>query len=254
MSENKGDPLKEFEAEYDQVLHLVLVEQSFFKNRKRITSFIEYNTAFCTDLINSQQHKSCLYMLNKLYSVCIEILRTFPIEMDSQGAIRSFFTQLKVKEKANPTGLSQNKALDVPKSIYTIQSFISLKDITELKSPEWFQYSLVMEYFLVNLNNLAYINLKRNKYAVSIELLEKAMECLSLIPACSYYLKYHLSSVVINLVYLTEDNYRDGASQLLCNTALHLEKLEKELDSHVQSQNIYEFLDEKAFNFVIFVE
>ena len=254
MSENKGEPLKEFEAEYDEVLHLVVVDQSFFKNRKRITSFIEYNTASCTDLINSQQFKSCLYMLNKLYSICVEILRTFPIEMDSQGTIRSFFTQLKVKEKATTTGLSQNKGIDIPNLIYTIQNFITLKDITELKSPDWFQYSLIMEYFLVNVNNLAYINLKRNKYAVSIELLQKAMECCNLIPACSYYLKYHLSSIVINLVYLVEDNYRDGASQLLCNTALYLEKLEKELDSHVQSQNIYEFLDEKAFNFVIFVE
>lgn len=253
MSDPKPESVKEFEGECEELLHLVVMEQSFLKHRKRITTFIEQNTGLCTDLINNEQFRSCLFILNRLYNLCIEILRSFTSEIGPKEEIRQFFTQLRVKEKVG-SAHSQQRGVDIPSLIFLVQSVHTLRDITELKSPDSFHYALVMEYFLQIANNLAYINLKRNKPEVAVDLLTKALDCYRLTKCCSYYIKYHLSTVIINLVYLVEDQHREEIAQLLCNVALYLEKLEKDLDINIHSKNIYEYLKDKSFAFALFIE
>jgi len=253
MNNQRDESIKEFEAESETLLKLLVLDHGFQKHQQRITSFIEENSLLCSELINNNQSKTCLFVLNKLYNICVEILRTFPVELDPKGAIRHFFTQLRLKEKTNKA-FSASKPLNIPSFIFLVQSYASLRDIVELKNSEHFQYYLITEFFLVTVNNLAYIQLKRNKVDLSIDLLLRAMECFSLLDYSSYYVKYHITTVVTNLIYLVEENYREQSSQLLCNAALYLENLEKELDAHPHSKNIYDYLNAKANSFALFVE
>jgi len=253
MNNQREESIKEFEAESESILKSLVLDQGFQRNQRRITSFIEENSLLCSELINNNQSKTCLFILNKLYNICVEILRGFPVEIDPKGAIRHFFTQLRLKEKTNKA-FSASKPLNIPNLIFLLQSYGSLKDIVEIKNPEHFQYYLIAEYFLVTVNNLAQIQLKRNKPDLSKDFLLRAMECLSLLNYSSYYIKYHITTVAVNLVYLVEENFREESSQLLCNAALYLENLEKELDKHPLSKNIYEYLNGKSNSFVLFVE
>ena len=253
MNNQRDESIKEFEAESESLLKLLVLDHGFQKHQQRITSFIEENSLLCSELINNNQSKTCLFVLNKLYNICVEILRTFPTELDPKGAIRHFFTQLRLKEKTNKA-FSASKPLNIPSFILLVQSYASLRDIVELKNGEHFQYYLITEFFFVTVNNLAYIQLKRNKVDLSIDFLLRAMECFSLLNHSSYYIKYHITTVVTNLIYLVEENYREQSSQLLCNAALYLENLEKEVDTHPHSKNIYEYLSAKANSFALFVE
>jgi len=253
MSGQKDEDIKLFENEAEEILRNIVIEQAFIKNRKKIISFIEQNSTICCELINNQQPKTCLFILTKLYNICVEILRGFPAELDPKGDVRQFFTHLRLREKTN-ISYSKGKSIDLPAFIFLVQQFGKTKDITEIKDVDHFQYSLVIEFFLLTVNNLAFINLKRNKHEVTIDYLLRALECMNLLEFSSYYIKYNISTVITNLIYLIEEDYKEEASQLLCNVALYLEKLEKELDFHPQSRNIYEHLNARAFSFSLFLE
>jgi len=253
MSGQKDEEIKAFENEAEEILRHIVIEQAFLKNRKKIISFLDQNSTICCELINNQQSKTCLFILTKLYNICIEILRGFPVELDPKGDIRQFFTHLRLREKTN-LSYSKGRSIDLPSFVTLVQSFGKLKDITEIKDVDHFQYSLVIEFFLLTVNNLAFINLKRNKHEVTIDFLLRALECCNLLKYSSYYIKYNLSTVIINLIYLIEEDYKEEASQLLCNVVLYMERLEKEINCHPQRRNIYEHLNARAFTFTLFLE
>jgi len=247
MNEQKPSGLKEFEAACDDMLKILLVDNSFQKNWKKVVEFLEAYTTYCSQLLNESHLKSCLFVLIKLQNICSETLRNFPADVDPNREISYFFQQ---NEKDSDRGTK----IEIENIINLLQNALSMKDITELKSAGTFAYYLVLEYYLQITNNIAFISFKRNKLDKAIHFLLKTLDCIALTRYSSYYVKYHLSTVIMNLVYLIDENNQEDASQILTNVILYLEKMETEIDKNKNKEPVYNYINERAFNFCFMLE
>ena len=61
----------------------------------------------------------------------------------------------------------------------------------------------------------------------ALNYLFKAIDCLTYLGYSSYYIKFHISTIMINLIYLIDENNLEGAISILTNAILHLEGLEE---------------------------
>ncbi len=247
MNEQKPRGLPEFEEACDNMLKILLVDNSFQKNWKKVVEFLETYTTHCSQLINESHLKSSLYILIKLQNICSEILKNFPVDVDPKREISYFFQK-------NEKDTERDTKIDIESIIRLLQNAPNLKDITELKSAGTFAYYLTLEYYLQITNNIAYISYKRNKLDKAIHFLLKTLECIGLTKFSSYYVKYHLTTVILNLVYLIDENNQDDASQILTNVILYLEKMETEIDKNKNKEPVYNYISERAFSFCIMLE
>jgi hypothetical protein len=156
MTEKEQITQKEFEGVYDEIMQLVFIENSFMKNWKTVVEFLESYSTYSTQLIRENQPKVSLYILIKLQTVCKEVLKKFPTELDHKREISRFFQELEGKSDSP-------LKINCPGIVKSLSGANSMKDITELKSSSGFAFYLVLEYYLQISNNIAFVSFKRNK-------------------------------------------------------------------------------------------
>ena len=223
-----------------------MVNKIFPKQWKKIIQFIEVHQSQALEMIQSGFFKDAQFFNRKLQSLCYEILKEFPEELDENQRLKLFFMM-------RDNDSERDMRLQMEVIINLLSSFNKLRDITSLKTSETLSYYLILEYFLQITHNLSYINFKRNKPGKAIHYIFQAIDCLSLIKYSSYYVKYHLSTLILNLVYLIDENNPEDALTILTNAILHLEGLEEQLDKHDDSETIYTYLSERTENFCIMI-
>jgi tetratricopeptide (TPR) repeat protein len=247
MEETHSDVLKDFGSQTEAILKILIVDNSFLKNWKKIVDYLESYTNLSLQLLNDGDLKNAAQVLAKLQNICNEVLKGFPGDVDPERKLSTFFN---TKEHTHDREIKLNTG----GYIELLQSFISLKDITEIKIPSSFAYYLVLEYFLQITNNIAFISFKRNKIDKALDFLMKVLDCLSLMRFCSYYIKYHLSTVLLNLIFLLDDSHLQDSNQLLVNIILLLEKIETEIDKSKNREPVYTYISERAFCFSFMLE
>jgi len=243
-----SDILKKFQAKFDQIASIALNEKdSLIKDAHVIPRFLQEYCDLCLEKMDNQNTEARFSIFSDLQSLCIEILKSYPAEIDSNGAIKQFF-----KARANKG--SDATTIDFSQIIRSIQALKNIKDVTEIENALSFYYYTILEYYIIISNNLAYTCLEQENYDLALEFIVKTIQCWQLMEYSSYYLKYQISTVLINLVSFIEDDYKFECSQILCNIALYMEDLELEIDQDPESNQIYEHLNERASQFLFLLK
>jgi len=240
--------LKKFQIEYNQINVIALSNNtSFKKDAHLIPRFLQEYCDLCLENMETIDPKVRFSIFSDLHSLCIKILESYPSEIDSHESIKKFFNARSHKE-------SDVVSIDFSKIIRSLQTLKDVKDVTEIGDALCFYYYTILEYYIILSNNLAYTSLEQENYDLAIEFIIRAIQCWELMQYNSYYLKYQISTVLINLVSLIEDDYKLECSQILCNIAMHLEALEVETDQDAENMQIYEHLNERASQFLFLLK
>ena len=113
---------------------------------------------------------------------------------------------------------------------------------------------MVLEHFLISMNNIGYMHAKRNKTEKSFYAFMKIFECVRHLEFASFFLKYHISTLALNLAFSIEMSHRNEASQMLMQSIMSLENLEIALDNHKNKDIIWSHISDKAFKFLLIME
>jgi len=241
---NSSNLLHKFEANYDHVAQIAQsMTHAFHQDAHLIPRFLQEYNEICLNNMNDINSDIRFAILSNLRDLCIGILKFYPIQIDSKGALRNFF---KMGVNQEVTTLTIN----FPQIIKSVRNLNKVRDVTEIGEPICFYYYTILEYFLITSNNLVYTCLEAENFELALDLLLKTTDCWRAMEYSSYNIKYQVSTIIVNLVSVVEEDYKVEASQLLCNTALHLEDLEVEIDRDPESAQIYEHLSERASQFL----
>lgn len=239
--------LRKFQDEYDNIAKIALSGQADpDKYTSEVPRFLYQYISLCVEISNSIHINARFDILSRLRSLCIVILKSYPSEIDSEGYIRQFFDD-EVNEQI------AGSKIDFTGIIEALQKSRYIKDVTDIEEEIWLYYYTVSECYIIVSNNLAYTALEQENFDMGLDLMLKNIECWKRMEYSSYYLKYQISTILINLVSLVEEDNRYESSQLLCNVAMHLENLEVEIDSNPESEQIYNYMNEMASQFMFLI-
>jgi hypothetical protein len=234
--------LNEFEGRLEEILTVTSNPDLFKQYTKKFLDFFEHYNTLCVKLMKDEQNESALMILTKLHALAMEILSKIPSELDPLGKLKTFFsTPFKDTVKRIKFDLDAIKRFFKP--------FASINDITKQKKSPNMHFYIILEVFLQTTNNLAVIYYKSAKPEKSFFTLLAGIHVLSCVLSASHYLKFHGSSMALNLVCLLKENNLVEANQLLATSILHLESLELEIEKQSNLGIIYTFINEKIGNF-----
>jgi len=241
---NSSNLLQKFESNYDHVAHIAhSMTRAFHPEAHLIPRFLQEYNEICLNNMNELDSDSRFAILTNLRDLCIEILKSYPTQIDSTGTLKNFF---KMAVNQEVTTLSIN----FTEIIKSVRNLNKVRDVTEIGEAICFYYYTILEYFLITSNNLVYTCLESQNFELALDLLLKTTQCWRSMEYSSYNIKYQVSTVLVNLASVVEEDYKLEASQLLCNVALHLEDLEVEIDRDPENVQIYEHLSERASQFL----
>jgi len=241
---NSSNLLQKFESNYDHVAHIAhSMTRAFHPEAHLIPRFLQEYNETCLNNMNELDSDSRFAILTNLRDLCIEILKSYPTQIDSTGTLKNFF---KMAVNQEVTTLSIN----FTEIIKSVRNLNKVRDVTEIGEAICFYYYTILEYFLITSNNLVYTCLESQNFELALDLLLKTTQCWRSMEYSSYNIKYQVSTVLVNLASVVEEDYKLEASQLLCNVALHLEDLEVEIDRDPENVQIYEHLSERASQFL----
>lgn len=238
--------LENFDFEYERIItaYLPSLRTSAPKNSHVITQFLHEYTTLCQVVSPDIDLKTRFTVLSQLKTLCVEILTAFKCELKSFEAIKACLAREKNRDSRDP------ESIDISGIIESLYNLKHVKDVTELEDSSSFYYYTIVEFYILINNNLAYTCLEQENFDLAIELIMNGVECWRLLECSSYYLKYQISTLLINLVSLVEEENKLEGSQLLCNIALHLESLEMEIDHNTEHIQIYGHIQERAPEFM----
>ena len=242
---NNQDIYSRFEAEYEDVVSIALSgASSFAKQAQSVPKFLQKYAILCVENPTTISVDTRFNILNNLRSLSIEILKNYPQQIDTEDAAVAQFFRNEVNRE------SEEITVDFAGMIQSLQNLKNIKDVTSIEDANGFYYYTILEHYILIANNLAYTCLEQENFSTALNLIIKTIDCWRLMQYNSYYLRYQISTVLINLASLVEEDYKVEASQLLCNSALHLENLEMEIDHDAESIQIYEFISDRASQFL----
>jgi len=247
MTEPKKLSVRDFEMNLEEILNIAVNPVYFGKNWSMVIEFLDQYSSYSNVLIRDSQYKSAMFILTHLQTLTAEVLKHTTSEIEKKNHIKNFF---KVSFKEN---ISKTK-FDLSALLNLLQEFGNLPDISEVKSQAILPYYVTFEAFLQITNNIAYIHAKKDKMEKAFYILLTSMTCMFGLEYSSYYLKYHLSTMMLNLTYIFEPDNKDEANKLITNTIMMLEKLENKIDSLKNSTTIYNFLNNKSNKFAFLLE
>lgn len=238
MKDSSRKAINEFEEQTAEITTVALSPDLFKKYWQKVAEYFDYYTKFSAELTRNNQLDSALFVLTQIHNLSMEILKQYPRDLDPTGTLNQFF-QVSFKDNLKKTKFDLDKLKDL------VKNFSKVEDIMGAKKALTMHYYVIYEIFLQITNNLSYLFVVSNKVEKAYFYLLTALRCVSLTEYSSYYLKFQISSMGLNLSFMLEENNTAESCSLLAHTILGLENLEVDLDKQKNNKVIFEFINQR---------
>lgn len=97
----------EVEREVEQLIPLVTSGAKLSETKKKVFSFLYKYSAYCFELIERKEFKSCLYILLKLQTLCLTVLQKSPeVEKSGLKKVASSISEVFVQYQKEPNSVN----------------------------------------------------------------------------------------------------------------------------------------------------